>query len=85
MLTINLPDMQQHFGGLIPGGVDDLLWWAQAGANSWVLDHLVGVLHELLGMCEQQEQLEGSAAAGVVIEIVRQVRCGRHEQLPACA
>jgi hypothetical protein len=63
-------------GGLIPGGVDDLLWWAQAGADSWVLDHLVGVVVELSSMCEQEEQMGAAAAAaggGLVMEVIRKV------------
>jgi hypothetical protein len=63
-------------GSLIPGGVDDLLWWAQAGSDSWVLDHLVGVVVELSSMCEQEEQLGAAAAAaggGLVMEVIRKV------------
>jgi hypothetical protein len=62
---------------LIPGGVEDLLWWAQAGADSWVLDDVVGVLLELRSMCEQEEQMGAAAAAaaggGLVLEVIRKV------------
>ncbi|WIA12655.1 hypothetical protein OEZ85_006305 [Tetradesmus obliquus] len=83
LLTLRLPgcSQQQQQGqqcGLIPGGVEDLLWWAQAGADSWLLDHLVGVLLELSSMCEQEEAAGGAAAAaaaggGLVMEVIRQV------------
>jgi hypothetical protein len=74
--------MQQQNGqcGLIPGGVDDLLWWAQAGSDSWVLDQLVGVVVELSSMCAQEEQRGTAAAAaagggGLVMEVIRKVGC----------
>jgi hypothetical protein len=87
LLTLRLPGCSQQqqqqqqpgqsgqCGGLIPGGVEDLLWWAQSGADSWVLDHLVGVLLELSSMCEQEEQAGAAAAAGggLVMEVIRKV------------
>ncbi|WIA32815.1 hypothetical protein OEZ86_005997 [Tetradesmus obliquus] len=100
LLTLRLPgcsQQQQQQGqagqagqqcGLIPGGVEDLLWWAQAGADSWVLDHLVGVLLELSSMCEQEEAAGAAAAAaaggGLVMEVIRQVPAPQLHGLLRC-
>lgn len=80
LLTLNLPGSRTSSKTLIPGGVDDLLWWAQQGTNSWVLDYVVGVVYELMGMCEQEESLQASkgasaaAAAGhIVMEVIGEV------------
>lgn len=80
LLTLNLSGSRSCSKTLIPGGVDDLLWWAQSGAETWVLDYVIGVVYELMGMCEQQESYQAAAgvtAAGFknfVMEVIREVR-----------
>lgn len=78
--TMNLLGTRPIHGTLIPGGIDDLLWWAQRGADSWVLDYVIGVTYELMGMCEQEACLQlangqsaAADAAGIVMEVVKQV------------
>jgi hypothetical protein len=57
-----------------PQSVDHLLWWAQHGSCSWRLDHVVGVMYELMGMGELEQRLGTPSAGQLVVQVVRQVR-----------
>lgn len=69
-----------------PDSMEDFLWWAEgrssssrSGSRSSVmLDSAVGVLHELLGLAQHEDQLLTGTdwAAGAVMEVVREVRVG---------
>lgn len=59
---------------LIPGGTDDMLWWAQSGVHNWLLDGVVGVLYEILGMYDQAADLSSTnEQATGFMEVINQV------------
>ena len=77
-LLVSLLSFRQHqatpYQRLIPGGPDDLLWWCLEGESGGMLDHLVGVLVEMCGMCEQGALLGMDGESREVMEGFSQVR-----------
>eukprot|EP00775_Hariotina_reticulata_P002347 gene2347-2653_t len=46
---------------------------AATGSSSWRLDNVVGVMYELMSMCEQEQQLGAPSAGKLVAQVVQQV------------
>jgi GAF domain-containing protein len=86
LLTLRHPAGDDRSDALIPGGTEDLLWWAQEGKQGYVLDSVVAVVAQLQELCEQARVMGQKEAAEEVVQVVPQVRqsdcllsvCGAH-------